>query len=389
MLFRLTAAVILLLSGLFPSACEGQNTASAAQDTARQIPLWPKGAPGFENRRDEPEQAKDYWVKNIHNPSITVYLPPKDKATGAAVVIFPGGGHRLLVFDAEGRDPARFLNSIGVAAFIVKYRLFREDSAIYSFDKQTREDAYRAMRLVRSRAAEWNIDTARIGTLGFSAGGEVAALLAYTPGMGDPAAPDPIDRLNGRPNFQLLVYPGPLGIPATVPSDAPPAFLLVADNDQGASPVILSLLEKYRTAGAPVEAHILSGGNHGFNMGYRSNLKAVKNWPQQMADWLWDMHITAQPAAPPRPRPKKLTPGKNTGDLLIKVLLTIKPYPMKRQTYGDISHMDDFSPMVLNTLGTYFKKTLVNYLEFCMTASFISRSPKTSGNIAMTLATLL
>jgi len=297
-IIRSTAALALLLSSLFPLACAAQNAPAAAQnapaaaqDTAIQIPLWPKGAPGFESRRNEPEEAKDYYVKNIHNPSITVYLPPKDKATGAAVVIFPGGGHRLLVFNAEGREPARFLNSIGVAAFIVKYRLFREDSAIYSFDKQTREDAYRAMRLVRSRAAEWNIDTARIGTLGFSAGGETAALLAYTPGMGDPAAPDPIDRLNGRPNFQLLVYPGPLGIPAIIPSDTPPAFLLVADNDQGASPVIVSLLDKYRAARAPVEAHILSGGNHGFNMGYRSNLKAVRNWPQLMADWLWDMHI--------------------------------------------------------------------------------------------------
>ena len=147
-----------------------------AQDTAIQVPLWPKGAPGFESRRDEPEQAKDYWVKNIHNPSITVYLPPKEKATGAAVVIFPGGGHRLLVFNAEGRDPARFLNSIGVAAFIVKYRLFREDSTIYSLDREVKQDAYRAIRLVRSRAAEWNIDPARVGTLSFSAGGEVAEL---------------------------------------------------------------------------------------------------------------------------------------------------------------------------------------------------------------------
>src|SRR6201996_7813176 len=120
---------------------------SDAQDTARQIPLWPNGAPGFESKRNEPEQAKDYWVKNIHNPSITIYLPPKEKATGTAVVIFPGGGHRLLVFDAEGREPARFLNSIGVAAFIVKYRLFREDSTIYHLDKEVKEDAYRAMRL--------------------------------------------------------------------------------------------------------------------------------------------------------------------------------------------------------------------------------------------------
>ncbi|HXD77979.1 MAG TPA: alpha/beta hydrolase [Puia sp.] len=261
------------------------------RDTAIQIPLWPNGAPGFEKLKDQPEQAKDYWVKNIHNPSITVYLPPEDKATGAAVVIFPGGGHRLLVFNAEGRDPARFLNSIGVAAFIVKYRLFREDSTIYSFERTTRDDAYRAMRLVRSRAAEWHLDTGRIGTLGFSAGGEVAALLAYSPGQGDPAAADPVDRLNAKPDFQLLVYPGPLGIPAVVPADAPPAFLLVANNDPGASPVIVDLLEKYRAAGAPVEAHILSGGNHGFNMGYRSELNSVRHWPQLMADWLADRHI--------------------------------------------------------------------------------------------------
>jgi acetyl esterase/lipase len=281
---RFTSLLAILLSALLPSA-------GKAQDTAIQIPLWSNGAPGSESRRNEPEEAKDYWVKNIHNPSITVYLPPKDKATGAAVVIFPGGGHRLLVFNAEGRDPARFLNSIGVAAFIVKYRLFREDSTIYTFEKTTRQDAYRAMRLVRSRAAEWGIDTGRIGTLGFSAGGEVADLLAYTPGMGDPAAPDPVDRLNGRPNFQMLVYPGPLGVPAVIPLDAPPAFLLVANDDVGTSPVIMSLLEKYRAANVPVEAHILNGGKHGFNMGYRSNLKEVRIWPQLMANWLSDMQL--------------------------------------------------------------------------------------------------
>jgi len=281
---RFTSLLALLLSALLPSA-------GNAQDMAIQIPLWSNGAPGFESRRNEPEEAKDYWVKNIHNPSITVYLPPKGKATGAAVVIFPGGGHRLLVFNAEGRDPARFLNSIGVAAFIVKYRLFREDSTIYTFEKTTRQDAYRAMRLVRSRAAEWGIDTGRIGTLGFSAGGEVANLLAYTPGLGDPAAPDPVDPLNGRPNFQMLVYPGPLGVPAVIPPDAPPAFLLVANDDVGTSPVIISLLEKYRAANVPVEAHILNGGKHGFNMGYRSNLKEVRIWPQLMANWLSDMQL--------------------------------------------------------------------------------------------------
>ncbi len=264
---------------------------SNAQDTARQIPLWPNGAPGFESKRYEPEQAKEYWVKNIHNPSITIYLPPKEKATGAAVVIFPGGGHRLLVFNAEGRDPARFLNSIGVAAFIVKYRLFREDSNLYSLEREVRQDAYRALRLVRSRAREWNIDTNRVGILGFSAGGEVAALLSYTPGDNDVQAKDPVDRLNGRPNFQMLVYPGPLGVPTEVPHDAPPTFLVAANDDECCSPPVVSLLEKYRAAKVPVEAHILSQGNHGFNMGYRSNLKAVRAMPTLMANWLSDMKI--------------------------------------------------------------------------------------------------
>ncbi len=192
----------------FAAALPGNSRAQ------EQISLWPSGAPGFENRRTLPEEAKDYWVKSVHNPSITVYLPPKEKATGAAVVICPGGGHRLLVYNAEGRDAAQYLNSIGVAAFVLKYRLFRQDSS-YSLEKDVKMDAYRAMRLVRSRAKEWGVDTGRIGMLGFSAGGEVVALVAYSPGMGNPQAPDPIDRLNGKPNFQMLVYPGPLGIPAS------------------------------------------------------------------------------------------------------------------------------------------------------------------------------
>ena len=144
-----------------------------AQTTPVVVPLWPNGAPGFENRRDIPEQAKDYWVKNINNPSLTVYLPPKEKATGAAVIICPGGGHRELVFNAEGRQPAEFLNSLGVAAFVLKYRLAREENSPYSLDKHPREDAYRAMRLVRSKAKEYGIDPNRVGMLGFSAGGEV------------------------------------------------------------------------------------------------------------------------------------------------------------------------------------------------------------------------
>jgi acetyl esterase/lipase len=282
---------MLLLGGLV-------GVLAITQVQPQVVPLWEKGAPGFESRRSEPEQAKDYWVKNIHNPSITVYLPPKEKATGAAVVIAPGGGHRELVFNAEGKEAATYLNSIGVAAFALKYRLAREPGSPYKIETHTRQDAYRAMRLVRSRAKEWNIDPNRVGMLGFSAGGEVVSLVAYGSGEGDPNAPDPVDRLNGKPNFQMLVYPGPLGIPETVPADAPPVFLLVANDDRGAARVIFNLLQKYREAGVPVEAHIYARGGHAFNMGNRSKLATLKTWPQRMADWLADNDFL-KPKNPP------------------------------------------------------------------------------------------
>lgn len=268
-----------------------------AQDTAKTFYLWPNGAPGYENRRNEPEVAKDYYVRNIHHPSVTIYLPPKEKATGAAVLICPGGGFRLLVYNSEGVAPARFLNSIGVAAIILKYRLFREENSPYTLEKEIRQDAYRAMRFVRSHAADWNIDTNRVGIWGFSAGGEVVSQVAYGPGYGDPAAKDPIDRQNGKPDFQILVYPGPLGIPDKVPADAPRAFLIAANEDECCSVPVVSLLERYRQAKVPVEAHIFAHGNHAFNMGYRSDLQSIKAWPQLLTNWMTDSHIlTPAPA---------------------------------------------------------------------------------------------
>ena len=262
-----------------------------AQEPPPEIPLWAKGAPGFENRRNEPAEAKDYWIRNIHNPSITVYLPPKEKATGAAVVICPGGGHRELVFKAEGAEPAEYLNSLGVAAFAVKYRLAREPGSPYSLEKHPREDGQRAMRLVRSRAREWGIDPNRTGMMGFSAGGEVVSLSAFTAAEGDPAAADPIDRLSARPDFLIMIYPGPLGVPDTIPSGAPPAFLLAADDDACCSGPVVRLLTGYRAAGIPVEAHIFTKGGHGFNMGYRSSLATLKGWPQRLADWMADNNL--------------------------------------------------------------------------------------------------
>jgi len=262
-----------------------------SQQPPQEIPLWPNGAPGFESRRNEPAVAKDYWIANIHNPTVTVYLPPKEKATGAAVVICPGGGHRLLVFNAEGDEPARFLASIGVVAFALKYRLGREEGSPYSIEKHAREDGRRAMRLVRSRAKEWNIDPERIGLMGFSAGGEVVSMVAFGNTDGEAHAADAVDRISSRPNFLIMIYPGPLGIPDVVPPTAPPAFLLAADDDQCCSPPVVKLLQRYREARIPVEAHIYTQGSHGFNMGNRSKLFSIKGWPQRLADWLADNHF--------------------------------------------------------------------------------------------------
>ena len=259
------------------------------------VPLWPNGAPGFESRREEPERAQDYWVANIHNPSITAYLPPADKATGAAVVICPGGGHSKLVITAEGSEAAEFLNGLGVAAFVLKYRLEREPGSPYKIVEHAKADAYRAIRLVRSRADPWHVDPQRVGILGFSAGGEVVSLVAYDAAEGDPQSADPIERHAGRPDFQVLIYPGPIGIPQTVPRDAPPAFFVVANDDRGHVEPIIDLVNKYRAARAPFEVHIFARGGHAFNMGKRSELRSLKNWPDRLADWMADNDILQRP----------------------------------------------------------------------------------------------
>ena len=268
-----------------------------AQDAPKVIPLWEKGAPGFEDRRDEPEQAASYWVKNVHNPSLTVFLPPKDKATGAAVIVCPGGGFKELGFNGEGVAPAQFLTNLGIAAFALKYRLPRETNSPYSLPKHAREDGQRAMRLVRSHAKEWGIDPNRIGIMGFSAGGEVASLVAYSPGDGEAKATDPIDQLSASPSFQIMIYPGPLGIPEVIPTNAPPSFWLAANDDRQPARTIAEMLPKYRAAKVPIEVHLFAKGGHAFNMGNRSKLVTVKRWTNRLADWLADNVLVTEPVA--------------------------------------------------------------------------------------------
>lgn len=293
---------MLIFKRFFLSVTVFLSVLSSARFTTAEdlvVPLWSNGAPGFEERKEEPELAQDYWVRNIHNPSITVFLPPAEKATGAGVVVIPGGGHRLLVFDAEGRDMATFLNKLGVAAFVLKHRLAREEGSPYKIEVHAKQDAYRALRTVRHRAKEWGVDPQRLGVLGFSAGGETAALVAYETAAGDSQATDPIERESGRPDFQIIVYPGPLGVPKVVPASAPPAFLLCALDDRGHIEPTLDLLTKYHAAGVPVEAHLYARGGHGFNMGQRSDLKSIHDWPTRLADWLADSGWLSLPKPQP------------------------------------------------------------------------------------------
>jgi acetyl esterase/lipase len=261
------------------------------------IQLWPDGAPGFEDRKDEPEVAKDWWVANIHNPSLTAFLPERGNANGTGIVICPGGGHRQLVFDAEGTDTAKFLSELGYACFVLKYRLGREENSPYKIDVHALADGQRAIRVIRSRAEELGIDPKRIGMFGFSAGGEVVSMVAYATGEGNLDSKDSVEQASAELNFQIQVYPGPLGIPEVLPKKLPPAFLLVAADD-GASKNIVRLINGYSSQGAPFEAHIYERGGHGFNMGQRSKLASVGSWPQRLADWLSDNIVSTAPSPP-------------------------------------------------------------------------------------------
>ncbi|MEQ9442714.1 MAG: alpha/beta hydrolase [Cyclobacteriaceae bacterium] len=261
-----------------------------SQNAPLVVPLWEQGAPGFEDRKDKPEEAKEYWVRQVHNPSITVF--EAENPNGAAVLIFPGGGHRLLVFDEEGTKTAKYLNTLGVTGIVLKYRLFREENSPYTLE-HAKEDAVRAMRQIRAHAGDWHIDQDRIGIMGFSAGGEVVNMVAFEDFPGDANASDAVEQQPAHANFQIQIYPGPLGIPEKVASNAIPAFLLASNNDACCSETIVKLLEAYRAAKAPVEAHFYEKGDHGFNMGDRSEYKTISHWPGRLADWLEDNHFFA------------------------------------------------------------------------------------------------
>jgi len=271
-----------LAAALFVSA-----GALAQQAPAPFVQLWPDGAPGSQARRNEPETVKDgVYFSNVHAPSLTVAQADRRHANGAAVIVVPGGGHRMLVFQNEGMVAAKTLNRIGVTAFVLKYRLARDGDAGYSIENDAAADLRRAVRWVRANAARYGVDPERIGVMGFSAGGELAALVSNHPAP--PVTGDAVDRQSGRPDFQVLVYPGPLGTPATDAAKAPPAFLVAGSVDTCCMPPTIALYQQLVAAGVSAELHLYADTGHAFNMGQRGERVSLQHWPERLADWLAD-----------------------------------------------------------------------------------------------------
>jgi endo-1,4-beta-xylanase len=276
---------------------------------ADSITLWPNGAPGSEALAAKPEvltppaqPGGSTHVSSVHNPSLLVYLPPKDKATGAAMIVAPGGGHQYLSIDTEGTNVAQWFSSVGVAAFVLKYRLAREPGSPYKVEVHPYADAQRAIRTLRARAAEFNLDPNRIGIMGFSAGGEIAVMAATRYDSGKPDSADPIERQSSRPNFQILIYPGIQADKFPVTKDTPPAFLLAADNDKGPSTAIPSLYLALKAAGVPAEIHVYNSGGHGFGLRQpdpRPNV-IYSTWALRLQDWMADVGMSPahKPAEP-------------------------------------------------------------------------------------------
>ena len=267
------------------------TTSTHAVDAPPIVLLWPNGAPGSEGKTDvertNSAPTMPIQVTSVHKPSLTVYLPAKETGTGAGVIVIPGGGHRMLVMEHEGYTVGRWLSERGIAAFILKYRLAREQGSTYQVETHALADTQRAIRLVRSRAKEWDVDPARVGVLGFSAGGELAALASVRESGPIADAADPIDREGARPDFQALLYPA---IPKdmTPTKDTPPAFMACGFSDrQNISEGLPSLYLLFKQAGVPTDLHVYAGAGHGF--GIREGDKSpAGGWPARFREWLDD-----------------------------------------------------------------------------------------------------
>jgi acetyl esterase/lipase len=271
------------------------------------IPLWTR-APANAPAEVDVTTAKDPLIagkpvirlSNVSNPAITLYSP-SGKNTGAAVVVFPGGGYHVLAIDLEGTEVCDWLNSIGVSCVLLKYRV--PDSGPFPKSSAALEDAQRAVGMVRAHAAEWHIDEKRIGVLGFSAGAHLAAALSthFDKRLYD--AVDAADQISCRPSFEVIVYPGYLALSEQnfaanpeikVTEKNPPAFIVQAEDDpvhvENSTVYFLAL----KQAKVPAELHLYAKGGHGY--GLRHTELPVTSWPQLVEGWLHAIEVLPPPA---------------------------------------------------------------------------------------------
>lgn len=279
MLYRFVCLCLAALAAAAPAAAQEKSAPQVVR-------LWPNGAPGVGDRRNQPEKAADWWIKNVNDPSLTAFPADPRHANGAAIIVIPGGGHSEIVWTTEGPNVAHALNRMGISAYVLKYRLAKEEGSPYTVEDAA-ADARRAIRWLRANAASQHVDADRIGVMGFSAGGELVTMVADDPEPAASRAADPQRDVSARPDFQVLVFPGPAGQPATAIKDAPPAFLVAGSLDPCCAAPTVALYEQLRTAGIAAELHMYAGVAHAFNLD-ETELFGVLHWPDRLADWMAD-----------------------------------------------------------------------------------------------------
>jgi acetyl esterase/lipase len=305
----------LLLSG-FPRSLSvigicvllsGGPFTSRAGEPPKTIDLWPAGAPGAtgdtaaEHDTTKPGDAliagkRVIRLGNVSKPTLTIYPAPKDRDTGAAVLVCPGGGYHILAMDLEGTEICYWLNSIGVTGALLKYRVPKRDGEQRS--AAALQDAQRAMGLLRQQAPELGIDPKRIGVIGFSAGGHLAAVLCNPGKERTYPAIDAADATSCQPDFNILIYPAWLTVKEAndriapdliITSNTPPAFIAMAENDPVRVETALFYGAALRKAGVPFELHIYPTGGHGY--GLRRTKEPVTTWSDRAAEWMRNRNL--------------------------------------------------------------------------------------------------
>jgi acetyl esterase/lipase len=298
----LTVCLVICLAA---SQSWGQVAKAPATEGAKPIPIWPGAAPGekgdigeeHDTTKADPKLPPEKYVirlGNVSKPMLTVFRPPADKETGTAVVVCPGGGYSILAYDLEGTEICNWLNSVGVTGVLLKYRVpARKGLERYTAPLQ---DVQRTIGLVRQNAKEWGINPKRVGVLGFSAGGHLAAAVSANYETRTYPEVDEADKQSCRPDFTVLIYPAyltakgdltKLAPEIKVTKDTPPAFIVQTQDD----PVKVENAYTYglalKNAKVPAELHIYATGGHGY--GLRPAGKTVTTWPARCAEWMGAM----------------------------------------------------------------------------------------------------